>query len=102
MSSLVKFMHYRDLDDRGNVLPQGGTTVAYETTSKGTRYATAKCSPYDNYCKAYGRAKSAGRLKAVGAETHFCDEVEYTGKDFQRYMDSLIMGEDFDEDGIPF
>ena len=105
MTSFIRFMHYRDIDDRGNVLPQGGTTVAYEEHEGGTRFAVARCSPYDNYNKAYGRAKSSGRLKAVGEEAAYCEVVEYKGNDFRNFMDHMIMSngsEDFNEDDIPF
>ena len=60
--SSVKFLHYRFVDERGNVAARGGTTVAYVAGEEGVSYAFANCGPNDNYNRAYGRAKDAGRL----------------------------------------
>lgn len=43
----------------------GGKTVAYrETADGGIEFALAKCSPNDNFNRAQGRAKAAGRLNS--------------------------------------
>lgn len=62
MQTDAKFLHYREVDEEGKVLPNGGATVAYVVGENGSSYAFAYCSPCDNYSKAYGRAKSSGRL----------------------------------------
>jgi len=61
---MPKFMHIRHMQE-GVVSGKGGCTVAYSEITKGNFvYAIAHCHPHDNYNKALGRAKAAGRLKS--------------------------------------
>lgn len=96
----TKFLHFREIDERGNVNPRGGLTVAYrpvpsdalrelfqgfEGSDSDTyvEYAQAVCHENDNFVKALGRAKSGGRLQSrrhtnlfVGGERDFVRYVE--------------------------
>lgn len=62
--SKTYFMHIRNLDRNGNISNYGGTTVAYREVPGGVEFAEAWCSNRDNFNKAYGRAKAAGRLNS--------------------------------------
>jgi hypothetical protein len=65
MNDELNFLHIRNLDKRGTIDCRGGATVAFRETTPGTiQYATAFCSPQDNFNKAYGRSKAAGRLNS--------------------------------------
>ena len=43
---------------------KGGVTVAYELSEGTLRYAIARCSNNDNFCRKTGRTLAAGRLKS--------------------------------------
>jgi len=43
---------------------KGGVTVAYELVDGTLRYAVARCSERDNFCRKTGRTLAAGRLKS--------------------------------------
>lgn len=61
----IRFLHIRkfhNVDD--TLLGKGGTTVAYEVDDDTIRFAIAKCSPRDNYCRKTGRVIALGRLQA--------------------------------------
>lgn len=62
----TSFIHIRAKSPQGTVLPNGGTTVAFQhdENSNNILFAMAHCNPHDNYNKAYGRMKAAGRLKS--------------------------------------
>lgn len=62
----TSFIHIRVKTPQGNILPNGGTTIAFQhdENSNNILYAIAQCNPHDNYNKAYGRMKAAGRLKS--------------------------------------
>lgn len=67
----TKFMHIRRREFNSNAIsPRGGVTVAYiiDDNYRVIGYALAKCHEKDNYVKALGRAKAAGRLNS---ERHF-------------------------------
>lgn len=59
----IRFLHIRE-QFNGALLGKGGTTVAYEEDVGTIRFAVAKCSPRDNYCRKTGRAIAIGRLNA--------------------------------------
>lgn len=67
---MIKYRHYRIPNHEGKpvVTSRGGATIAYlqmidtDTGRAGLVAAAAYCNPKDNYSKAYGRAKSGGRL----------------------------------------
>lgn len=64
----VKFAHFRLIDDRGNVEPRGGATVAYIGEADAIEAAgVSYCSNMDNFVYHYGRHKALGRL-AQGIE----------------------------------
>lgn len=92
----TKFLHFREADNRGNINPRGGLTVAYrsipaiegfsgfEGSDTGTfvEFAQAICHENDNFVKALGRAKAGGRLESfkhkslfVGDEQTFLNHV---------------------------
>ncbi len=105
MDKRIKFMHYRNIDDAGEVVPSGGTTVAYVEEENGTRLAFARCSPYDNYNKSYGRAKASGRLKATNTEeTRYQVSTRLKGNEFVNFCDTLFLDNswDFHPDDIPY
>jgi hypothetical protein len=58
----IKYVHYRERDIHGRLESRGGATVAFIEKADGIDYAVARCSYHDNFNKAYGRAKAAGRL----------------------------------------
>lgn len=87
MQTDAKFLHYREVDEEGMVLPNGGVTVAYVVGEEGTSYAFAYCSPYDNYSKIYGRAKSSGRLLS----DYYVNTAGFTdAPSFISYMDQTM------------
>jgi hypothetical protein len=57
-------MSIRYLHVRKENLQKGGTTVAYEVDDDTIRFAVAKCSDRDNYCRKTGRSIATGRLNA--------------------------------------
>jgi hypothetical protein len=63
---MPKFVHIRNRDRAGKILPHGGFTVAYErvATDDGdfVRYAVAKCAKRDHYNRKRGATISSGRL----------------------------------------
>jgi len=63
----TSFIHLRQKDKQGNISPNGGTTIAYQhdVTTNTVFHAAAHCNKKDNYNKAYGRMKAAGRLKSA-------------------------------------
>ena len=73
----VNFMHIRFSDKHGYVTNNGGITIAYqERNPQKFVFAVAKCSDKDNYNKAYGRAKSAGRLNSSNYQKMFAGDFE--------------------------
>ena len=65
MLNKIKHIHRRFLDPRfGNrIHGKGGLTLAYrELNNNQIEFSIAKCHERDNFCKAQGRVKSAGRL----------------------------------------
>jgi hypothetical protein len=64
---MAKFVHIRNRDKEGKLLPHGGFTVAYETinteSGKYARYAVAKCSKLDAYNRKRGAMIAKGRLE---------------------------------------
>lgn len=71
--SKIKFAHYRLTHADGTVVSRGGITLAYQSVTEGeksvVRFATAKCSPSDNYSKVLGAKKAGGRLLSKGVST---------------------------------
>src|SRR5260221_1142622 len=65
---MVKFVHVRQIDDKGNLLTNGGLTVAYTATLKDIMVSHAQCSYLDNFNYCVGRQIAAGRLRKYGAE----------------------------------
>lgn len=58
----LSFLHIRNVK-QGAIEPRGGVTYAYRERDGGVvEFAVARCSKRDNFVKAYGRAKAAGRL----------------------------------------
>lgn len=70
--SKIHYLHLRRLDKNDNIANFGGTTIAYrEGIDGGVEFAEARCSPKDNFVKAYGRAKAAGRLNSDRHRSYF-------------------------------
>lgn len=74
---MEKFMHFRDIDSRGNVHPRGGATVAYTVDGRYTLAAISFCNPTDNFNFQYGRNKSKGRLTQLRARKELADDQTY-------------------------
>lgn len=63
----VRYQHHRPTDDKGNLLPKGGTTVASILKDDIEIKAISECSAKDTYRKKIGRIIATGRLlKALG------------------------------------
>jgi len=62
----TKFKHIRNVNCNGQILAQGGMTVAYiiDDDKNVLGFATAKCRIPDAFSKHIGRVKSEGRLKS--------------------------------------
>lgn len=75
----AKFLHFRYVGLSG-VEARGGLTIAYIDAGKGiVRYSSATCHINDNFVKALGRAKAAGRLRSAKlARTFIGDEHLFT------------------------
>jgi len=60
----VKFIHCRNRTTDGQILPNGGLTIAFVTDNEFNvvGYAAARCAPIDKFNKQIGRMKSSGRL----------------------------------------
>lgn len=84
----VKFLHYRAFDDDGRILSHGGVTIAYVAADTGVTYALARCSPQDNFSRAFGRNKARGRLLSEYADTL----EHYTVSSFILQMDAIYAG----------
>lgn len=81
--SKTYFMHIRNLDQDGNISNYGGTTVAYREVPGGVEFAESWCSVRDNFNKALGRAKSAGRLNSDHYRRFF-------GGDFVKFRQEIV------------
>jgi hypothetical protein len=73
-SNSIRFLHIRNLHNENNgddsyISCKGGTTVAYEVDDDTIRFAVAKCSIRDNYCRKTGRAIATGRLNTGKDQT---------------------------------
>ena len=61
----IKFLHFRNYKMNGELSNLGGITVAYQKIRDGVfKMAYAHCHPQDNFSKAIGRIKAAGRLNS--------------------------------------
>lgn len=61
---MITFMHYRNTDAYGNILPHGGLTVAINDENRSTvQFVMARCHSDDLYIKARGRNIAAARLQ---------------------------------------
>lgn len=76
-SSMKKFMHFREIDDRGNINPRGGASVAYKQDGTFMYAAVSFCNPIDNFNFQYGRNKSAGRLIQLMQKKELADAQKY-------------------------
>jgi hypothetical protein len=61
--SKVNFIHLRPNTAAG-IPNSGGSTIAFREVPEGIEYAQAWCSPKDNFSRAVGRVKAAGRLNS--------------------------------------
>lgn len=57
-------MHYRKYDRYGQIVPQGGLTLAIKQDGNQVSVAMAECGRKDNFCREFGRRISTGRLNA--------------------------------------
>ena len=73
----LKFIHFRSKNSDGTVSNRGGTTMAYETDDTGyvLRGAASLCHPNDNFCRALGRVKAAGRINSKKFVVEFPGDV---------------------------
>lgn len=65
---MCKFLHIRPTENHYaadfRFCNKGGVTIAYEVDNGELRYAFARCSENDNFCRKTGRTLAAGRLKS--------------------------------------
>ena len=61
---MIKFAHIRYQTTPEEISPRGGITVAYEQVGDNIHYAIARCHKNDNFVKAQGRVKAAGRMQS--------------------------------------
>lgn len=88
--NVIKYLHYRMFSVHdGKPLARRGATVAYVVGENGISYSIAYCGPHDNYNKAYGRIKAAGRLLSRG---HALSDK--TPEGFIKWMDTLMLMEE--------
>lgn len=88
MNTELNFLHLRNVDNKGAIDCRGGATVAFREIQPGViQYASAYCSPQDNFNKAYGRTKAAGRLNS----TRFAATIE--GLDLPTFRKNVLDGE---------
>lgn len=84
----VSYLHLRNVTVEGEIMGRGGTTVAFLETAPGVvEFAEAWCSPADNFNKAYGRTKAAGRLNSLRFR-----RVAY-GVDLVKFRHDVMNGE---------
>ena len=84
----VSYLHLRNVTVDGEINSRGGTTVAFLETAPGVvEFAEAWCSPADNFNKAYGRSKAAGRLSSLRFR-----RVTY-GRDLVQFRQDVLNGE---------
>jgi len=62
----VKFIHIRECDEDGNILNNGGCTIAYSATKKEIFLNLALCHPRDQFCRKTGREVAAEKLHQEG------------------------------------
>lgn len=87
----IRFAHYRQIDEQGNVDSRTGATVAYTPPAEGNpaKWAASFCHPKDNYNKHMGRVKAAGRLKSPA----YVEETDVTdNREFLSLMDAEMEG----------
>jgi len=74
----IKHAHRRYIDPMlGTISGKGGATIAYEVQKDGSViYAVARCHTNDNFNKAQGRVKSAGRLCSPRYRTLFNGDIQ--------------------------
>lgn len=74
---MIGFMHFRDIDERGNINSHAGATVATKVEGPFLYAAVAFCNPKDNYNSHYGRAKAQGRLTQLLGNKELSDDDTY-------------------------
>ena len=79
----IRFMHYRNIDVFGTVMPNGGLTVAYYEEGDVIHYAIAQCSIRDNFCRRTGNVKAGGRLNSKRYMRQFHGSLS----DFRMHME---------------
>ena len=63
MKSEVRYLHIRNHNKEGQLLPRGGITVAVKKEGNEFKSYIAHCSDKDVFCKRIGRSVAAGRLE---------------------------------------
>jgi hypothetical protein len=88
MNTKLNFMHLRNIDNQGGIDCRGGVTIAFTDNGDGNfNFATAACHPADNFSKAYGRTKAAGRLNSPRhTQTITCNSIS----DFRALMYTVL------------
>lgn len=86
---IVKFMHYRAIDEHGKPYSQGGATVAYiDEDGSPIRFSVASCHYRDNFNKKIGRAISSGRLLSSSDRAEVFTEGGFA--EFEKYMNEFM------------
>jgi hypothetical protein len=86
----VFYRHFRYWDQDGNVLNNGGVTIAYTLLKKDhILLAASFCSLKDRFCRATGRILAEGRLNMVGQSVL----VELEWEKFHKYETQKILAE---------
>lgn len=86
----IKYIHYRNRNLDGKIESRGGATVAFIEKPDGIDYAVAICSEHDNFNRAYGRAKAAGRLASPRHRRFFAAVDEFYDVLETRYNHGVI------------
>ena len=61
-----KYIHVRQIDEKGNFCSTGGLTIVYTHSNKDIFFAVARCSERDQFCKLVGRKIALERLLKEG------------------------------------
>ena len=72
----TRYLHYRQTDLEGHLIPKGGATVSYTPTEEGAQVGVSICSPRENFSRRIGRHIATGRAQLLRVDTqHQAEQV---------------------------